>query len=185
MGTQTSCLTIPKKMPAWSQKKSPTIPNKMPDNCQAFFPEKLPDLQLYRSAGQFSGIFFCGLSGTFFGDCQASFSGLSGNYFGISRLFLGYKKEPKKGKGGGDGFKVFNGVFVLSNVNFCYRSQHSDHGNHPFKNITTHWWPKLTMLMCVDGPHRLTKEKQHPPETFKGFQFMEEGVKGLYKEDHP
>ena len=49
--------------------------------------------------------------------------GSSGMIFGISRLFLGYKKEPKRGNGGS--FRAFNGFFV---------SQLSDHVNHPFKD---------------------------------------------------
>ena len=65
-------------------------------------------------------------------DCQATFLGLSGIIFGISRLsFLGYKKKPKQGNQGC--FTAFKRVFVLSYVNLWYISQHSYHVNHPFK----------------------------------------------------
>ena len=64
-------------------------------------------------------------------DCQATFLGSSGIIFGISRLFLGYKKKPKQVKQGC--FRAFNRVFVLSYVNLCYINPHSYHVNHPFK----------------------------------------------------
>ena len=88
----------------------------------------------YRSAGQLSGIFL-GILRHLFWTVRYIFLGLSGNFFGISCLFLGYKKEPRGGNGGG--FKVFKGVFVLSNVNMCYRRQHCDNENHPFNFPST------------------------------------------------
>ena len=57
--------------------------------------------------------------------------GLSGTSFGISCLFLGYKKGPKQSKEGC--FRVFKGVLELPFVNICYLSSHSNHVNHPFK----------------------------------------------------
>ena len=57
--------------------------------------------------------------------------GSSGTSFGISRLFLGYKKEPKRCNEGC--FRVFKGVLELPYVNICYISSHSNHVNHPFK----------------------------------------------------
>ena len=52
---------------------------------------------------------------------------------GISRLFLGYKKEPKRGNEGC--FRVFNGDLELPYVNISYISSHSNHVNHPFKGM--------------------------------------------------
>ena len=61
--------------------------------------------------------------------------GSSGMIFGISRLFLGYKKEPKRGNGGS--LRAFKGFFLLSYVNMGYISQLIDHVNHPFKLLST------------------------------------------------
>ena len=55
---------------------------------------------------------------------------LSGTSFGISRLFLGYKKEPKLCNEGC--FRVFKGVLELPYVNIFYKSSPSKHANHPF-----------------------------------------------------
>ena len=81
-------------------------------------------------------------SGTIFGtirhqfwDCQAPVLGLSGTSFGISRLILGYKKEPELCNKGCYG--VFKGVLELPYVNICYISSHSDHVNDPFNKVTS------------------------------------------------
>ena len=66
-----------------------------------------------------------------FWDRQAPVLGLSGTSFGISHLFLGYKKEPKLWHEGC--FRVFKGVLELPYVNICHISSHSNHVNHPFK----------------------------------------------------
>ena len=43
---------------------------------------------------------------------------------------LGYTKNCNLWEGG---FKVNKEVFAHFNVSMCYRSQHSDHVNNPFK----------------------------------------------------
>ena len=120
----------------------------MPDNklsiictqnhCQATFLGSLPRSQKLCLTGYMSIVMGSKLSGTIFwipeimpDDCQATFLGSSGIIFGISRLFLGYKKKPKQGNQGC--FREFKGVFVPSYANLCYISQHSYHVNHPFK----------------------------------------------------
>ena len=79
-----------------------------------------------------------GLAGTSFGtvrhqfwDCQAPVLGSSSTSFGISRLFLGYKNDLKRGNEGC--FRVLKGVLELPYVNICYIDSHSNHVNHPFK----------------------------------------------------
>ena len=69
--------------------------------------------------------------------------GSSGTSFGISRSFLGYKKEPKRCNKGC--FRVFKGVLELPYVNICY----SDHVNHPYEK-----WLHLGSLgaPCITDP---------------------------------
>ena len=49
-------------------------------------------------------------------NCQATFLGSSGNIFGISHLFLGYKKKPKQGNEGC--FRVLK-WFLYSPMSIC------------------------------------------------------------------
>ena len=67
------------------------------------------DIQNYtrNGAGRSTGTSF-GTVRHHFWDCQAPVLGLSGVSFGISRLCLGYKKEPKRYNKGC--FRVFRGV---------------------------------------------------------------------------
>ena len=104
------------------------------------------------------------LSGTIFGipemmpdNCQATFLGSSGIIFGISRLFLGYKKKPKQGNKGC--FRAFKRVFVLSYVNLCNTSQHIYHVNHPFEGCLDEGtpsvfscWARLSSLQSPSCP---------------------------------
>ena len=92
------------------------------------------DLRNYprNGAGRLSGTSFGTIRHQFW-DRQAPVLGLSGTSFGISRLFLGYKKEPKQCKEGF--FRVFKGVLELPYVIICYMISHSDHVNYPFKLI--------------------------------------------------
>ena len=61
--------------------------------------------------------------------------GFTGNFLEISCFFLCTKKSQNRVTG--SGVKIFKGVFVISNVNMCYRSQHSDHVSHPFTSRKT------------------------------------------------
>ena len=100
----------PKTGAWWSKNRYLTIPKLVPDDRQA----------------PFLGYFLRSQ----FWDRQAAVLGLSGTSFGISRLFLGYKKELKLCSKGC--FRVFKGVLDLPYVNICYTSSHSNHVNHPF-----------------------------------------------------
>ena len=124
---------IPKKGPLLSQKICLTIVRHV---FQDLFwdSKRMLDNQLYRKI-QISWTIVSQL----FWDPQASFFGLSGLFFGmpgiflgIARLFLGYKKESKRGEG--VWFLCIQRVFVLSDVNVCYKSKRGDHVNHPFKS---------------------------------------------------
>ena len=118
------CLTILKK-DAW--QLSPIfsgIISEIPKKClKIIFTEE------YRSYEWLSGIFL-GLSGTFFWIVRHHFLDCQATFFWITRWYLGHEKEPKRFNRGG--FRELKGVFVVSNVNVCYRGQHSDHVNHPF-----------------------------------------------------
>ena len=104
------------------------------------------------------------LSDTIFGipeimpdNCQATFLGSSGIIFGISRLFLGYKKKPKHGNQGC--IRVFKGVFILSYANLCYISQYRNHVNHPFKSPTSN----KRISTSISSLHKI--EKKPPSKT--------------------
>ena len=67
---------------------------------------------------------------------QAAFLGQSGTSFGMSHLFLGYKKEPKRFNQAC--FRVFKRVLELPYFNTCYISSHGDHVNRSFMDIHIH-----------------------------------------------
>ena len=64
------------------------------------------------------------------------FGGIVRNLFWDLALISREKRSQNRLLRGG--FKVSTGLFVLSDVNMCYRHQHSDHVNHPFKGPLRH-----------------------------------------------
>ena len=124
------------KKGAWvSQKRCLTIVRHV--FCDLFWYPKIhawyPKIHTeeYRSAGRLSSKFF-GMSGTFFGDCQASFFGSQATFLGSHTYFYGTKRS-QNGVNRYFFKKIIQMVFVPSIVNVWYKSQHSDHVNHPFK----------------------------------------------------